>query len=237
MGGALACGPLPLCSSACNYHSPWSVGSRDSMCGQGCGRGARPATGGSHRHCPTRGLTADIPGTFPSPGAATGPHRGGGRGRRLQAGQTSQPPRLGCLTTNFLLGLLRLRGASESFLLPPLPPSRLSHRGTEASIQTPQKVPPHIQPERSFETLAQPRVPPAELYPQSLENRIWTHRASSSLTLPAIPTSSVSLKQSKHMPPHGLRTGYSLCLEHSSPRRPQGLLCPFLQVSSQVSPS
>lgn len=47
------------------------------MCGQGCGPGAHPATGGSHGHCPTLGLMADIPGTFPSPGAATGPHRVG----------------------------------------------------------------------------------------------------------------------------------------------------------------
>lgn len=109
VGEALACGPLPLCFRACNYHLPWSVSLRNSMCGQGCGQGARPASRRSHGHCLV-GLMADIPGTFPSPGAATGPHRVGVGGQSLQAGQTSQPPRLGCLATNFLLGSLRPRG-------------------------------------------------------------------------------------------------------------------------------
>lgn len=109
VGAALACGPLPLCFRACNYQLPWSVGPRNSMCGQGCGQGARPASTRSHGHCPV-GLMADIPGTFPSPGAATGPHRVGVGSQSLQAGQTSQPPRLGCLATNFLLGSLRPKG-------------------------------------------------------------------------------------------------------------------------------
>lgn len=109
VGEALACGPLPLCSGACNYHLPWSVGPRNSMCGQGCGQGAHPAPRRSHGHWPV-GLMADIPGTFPSPGAATGPHRVGVGGQSLQAGQTSQHPRLGCLATNFLLGSLRRKG-------------------------------------------------------------------------------------------------------------------------------
>lgn len=108
------------------------------MCGQGCGQGACPAPRRSHGHCLV-GLMADIPGTVPSPGAATGPHRVGVGGHSLQAGQTSQPPRLGRLATNFLLGPLRPRAASKSFLLPPLPPSLLIHTGMEVSVQALQK--------------------------------------------------------------------------------------------------
>ena len=77
MGEALVCSPFPLCSRACNYHSPWSVGLRDSMCGQGCGQGTRLASWRVPRALSGPGLVADIPGTFPSPKAATGQHRRG----------------------------------------------------------------------------------------------------------------------------------------------------------------
>ena len=93
---------------------------------------------------------------FPALGQPQARIGGGEGGHKLLAGQTSQLPRLGCLATNFLLGPLRPRGASKSFLLLLLPSSLLIHSGTEASIQDLQKCPLYTQPEGSFRTSAQP---------------------------------------------------------------------------------
>lgn len=117
VGEALACGPLPLCFRACNYHLPWSVGPRNSMCGQGCGQGARPAPRRSHGHCPV-GLMANIPGTFPSPGAATGPHRVGVGVRAFRLDKPVSIPGWAAWPPTSCWAPCGPK-ASKSFLLPP----------------------------------------------------------------------------------------------------------------------
>lgn len=111
-GGGSGLGPLPLCSRACNYHLPWSVGLRDSMCGQSCGQGARLAP--LPRQVPRAlcgpSLMADIPGTFPIPRAATGQYR---LGAGVIGFRLDKPVSLlgwASLSANFLLALEAQRG-------------------------------------------------------------------------------------------------------------------------------
>lgn len=155
-GGGSGLQSPPLCSRPCDYHTPDSGGLRGSTCGQACGQGARLASRQVPQTLSGPGLVADIPGTLPSSSAAT--HRSawaGGGGRRRQAGQTSQLPRLGLQPAAFLLGFPRPRGVSTSCLLPALLPSPLARAGTE--------VPPELSPpsaEGSYETMHQPTLLP-----------------------------------------------------------------------------
>lgn len=96
------------------------------------------------------GLVADIPGTFPSPAVATGLHSVG-------VGTGVVGFLLGLLTTNFLLGPLKLRGASESSLLPPPPSTTIVAYlyWCRSLPPTTQKLPLPTQPEKSFKTKEQ----------------------------------------------------------------------------------
>lgn len=155
-GGGSGLQSPALCSRPCDYHAPHSGGLRGSTCGQACGQGARLASRQVPWALSGPGLVADVPGTLPSSSAAT--HRSawaGGGGRRRQAGQTSQPSRLGLQPAAFLLGFLRPRGVPTSCLLPALLPSPLTRAGTE--------VPPELSPpsaEGSYETMHQPTLLP-----------------------------------------------------------------------------
>lgn len=86
--------------------------------------------------------------------------RARGGDHRLQAGQTSQPPRLGLRPANFLLGFLRPRGVSTSFLLPPLQLLPLTCAGTEVCITSLQNIPLYPQPDGSHKTVHQSTLLP-----------------------------------------------------------------------------
>lgn len=95
------------------------------------------------------------------------------------------------MATNFLLGPLRPRGASKSFLLPPLPPSLLIHSGPEASSRPSRSSLYTLSQRRPSKLWVSSPHSPAESDPQCSENQSSSpslcHLASSSTCPPHSP--------------------------------------------------